>query len=270
MRHLALLGAGMLLAFSVARFPALAADQSIAAVDASPSYKWDQTDVTIAVGEKVTWTNNTSSGSHNVCVRRSNVASGCGEYTSGSPTSTWPAEGYSHQFPSDGTFTFRCQVHASMTGTLVVGTGENPPVDTGTGTSTGTGTGTSTTPPTYSQPTDTTTVPTQKQTTTVVTDTTAPSFSAKPKRRASRTALIVTFTASEDATLKASVYRRPPRGRSFGRVSRRSLQVKLGKNLVTLIRKLGKRRAGAYRVKLQLVDAAGNKSAARTISFKIA
>ena len=150
-----------------------------------------------------------------------------------------------------------------MTGTITVGTGENPPVGTNTGT------GTSTTPPPGSQATDTTTVPTQTQNT-VGADTTAPTFSAKPKRRASRSALIVTFSSSEDATLKAGVFRRPPGGRSFGRISRRSLQVKQGRNVVTLIRKLGKRRAGAYRVKLQLVDAAGNKSATRTLSFKIA
>jgi hypothetical protein len=179
----------------------------------------------------------------------------------------WPAGGYSHQFTSDGTFTYFCQAHPSaMRGTLVVGTGENPPVDTGTGTNTGTGT----TPQPGSQPTDTTTVPTQTQTNTVGADTTAPAFSAKPKRRASRTALIVTFSSSEDATLKASVFRRPPRGRSFGRISQRSVEVKQGQDTVTLIRKLGKRRAGAYRVKLELVDAAGNRSTAKTLNFKLA
>jgi plastocyanin len=263
-RHLALLGAGMLLAFAVARFPALAANQSIAAVS---NTGWDPPAVSIAVGESVTWTNGTGFP-HNVCVRRSNVSSGCDEYRSGDPNIGWPVDGYTHPFASDGTFTFICQQHPKMTGTVTVGTGENPPVDTGTNT----GTGTSTTPPPGSQPTDTTTVPagTQTQTQTVAADTTAPSFSAKPKRRASRSALIVTFSSSEDATLKAGVFRRPPRGRSFGRISRRSLQVKQGRNVVTLIRKLGKRRAGAYRVKLQLIDAAGNKSAAKTISFKIA
>jgi plastocyanin len=259
----------MLLAFAVVRFPALAADQSISATGSSPaSYAWDKTDVAIAVGESVTWTNNTSSGSHSICVRRSNVSSGCGEFGQipNPASATWPDPSQTtHQFTSDGTFTYICTVHSSvMRGTLVVGTGENPPVDTGTGTSTGT----STTPPPGSQPTDTATVPTQTQT--VVADTTAPAFSAKPKRRASRTALIVTFSSSEDATLKAAVFRRPPRGRSFARISRRSVAVKQGKDTVTLIRKLGKRRAGAYRVKLQLVDAAGNKSATKTLSFKIA
>jgi hypothetical protein len=53
-------------------------------------------------------------------------------------------------------------------------------------------------------------------------------------------------------------------------VSQSSRQVRQGRNTVTLIRKLGKRRSGAYRVKLQLEDAAGNRSATKTLSFKIA
>src|SRR6478672_4968487 len=134
-RHLALLGAGMLSAFAVVHFPAWASDQSIAAVT---NTAWNPNTASIGVGDTVTWSN-TTGFSHNVCVRRSNVSSGCDEYRSGDASSSWPAEGYAHQFTSDGTFTFRCQVHASMTGTITVGTGENPPVDTGTGTSTGTG-----------------------------------------------------------------------------------------------------------------------------------
>lgn len=250
----------MLSAFAVAHFPAWAADHPITAV---ANTSWDPNSYSIDVNDTVTWTN-TTTFSHNVCIRRSNVASGCGEARNGDPAPSW-ADPYTHQFTSDGTFTFMCQLHPTMTGTITVGTGENPPVDTGTGT--GTGTGTSTTPPTGSQPTDTATVPIQQ---TVATDTTAPALTGKPKRRASRSALIVTLSSSEDATLKAGVFRRPPHGRSFGRVSQRSVAVKQGKDTVTLIRKLGKRRAGAYRVTLQLVDAAGNKSPTTTLNFKIA
>ena len=39
---------------------------------------------------------------------------------------------------------------------------------------------------------------------------------------------------------------------------------------MTLPRKARHARSGAYSVKLQLVDAAGNKSATKTISFKLA
>jgi plastocyanin len=261
-RHLTLLAAGLLAAFAVARFPALAANQT---VTANSPYGWSNPNVVIGVGETVTWTN-PYAGMHNVCVRRTNVPSGCDEFhLPSTPSTSWPAD-VSHTFPSDGTYTFYCEYHAAlMKGTITVGTGDNPPVDTGTGTST--------TPPPTSQPTDTITypTPTQTQTTTApAADTTKPAFSGSVKRRASRTALIITLSSSEDATLNASVFRRPPQGRSFSRISRRSVQLKQGKNVVTLIRKLGKRRAGAYRVKLQLEDAAGNKSATKTLNFKIA
>jgi plastocyanin len=270
-RHLAALGAGLFLAFAVARFPAFATGQSIAAVDHTA---WMPQNVTIDVGDTVTWTNGTGF-SHNVCVRRSN-ASGCGEYRNGSASATWPAEGYTHQFTSDGTFSYRCEIHAAMTGTITVGTGVNPPTGTGTGTgtgtSTGTGTGTSTTPPPNTQPTDTITVPTQTQTTTTnSTDTTKPGFTGVVKRRASRKALIVQLGSTEDATLKTTVFRRPPGRRAFTRVGQASQHVTQGRNVVTVSRKAGGRlRSGSYRVTLQLVDAAGNKSATKTLSFKLA
>jgi hypothetical protein len=46
--------------------------------------------------------------------------------------------------------------------------------------------------------------------------------------------------------------------------------VSKGKNVVTLPRKpKGSLRSGSYKVKLQLVDAAGNKSPTRTLTFKL-
>jgi hypothetical protein len=45
--------------------------------------------------------------------------------------------------------------------------------------------------------------------------------------------------------------------------------VKQGKNVVMLLRK-SRLRSGAYRVRLQLVDAAGNRSATKTLNFKLA
>jgi hypothetical protein len=102
-------------------------------------------------------------------------------------------------------------------------------------------------------------------------DTTAPGFTGKVKRRSSRKALILELTSTEPATLKAKVLRRPPRGRTFSRVGQSSVEVKQGKNVVTLPRKAsGRLRSGGYRVQLQLQDAAGNKSATKTISFKLA
>ena len=264
-RHLASLPAGLLAALAVAGFPAFATNQTIAAVGHSG---WSPADVSIAPGESVTWTNGTGQF-HNVCVRSAGAATGCGEYRSGNPSASWPSEGYPHPFPNAGTYSYICEQHPNMTGTITVGSGSGGGTGTGTGTETGTGTGTGTTtsPAPGSQPTDTTTTPTQ----TAPADTTAPSFVAKPKRRASRRSLILELRVSEEATLNATVFRRPPRGRSFTRVGATVLHVTQGKNVVTLPRKArGSLRSGAYKVKLQLLDAAGNRSPTTTLSFKLA
>jgi plastocyanin len=262
---------GFACALAIAGFPASAAGQSIAAVS---NTGWNPADVSIQVNESVTWSNGTGF-SHNVCVRAAGATSGCDEYRSGAPASSWPIGGYTHPFTGDGTYQYICEQHPVMHGTITVGTGINPPGTTGTGTGTGTntgtntGTGTSTTPPPDSQPTDTITVPVQTtETFPAATDTTAPAFVGKPKRRASRKSLVIELGSSEPGTVKATVFRRPPHGRSFARISDASLKVTQGKNVVKVPR--ATLRSGAYRVKLQLVDAAGNKSATRTLSFKIA
>jgi plastocyanin len=123
-RHLASLAAGLLVAFAVAGLPASAADQSI---DAVSNTGWDNPDRTINVNDSVTWTNGTIYD-HNVCVRRTNVSSGCGEFQEPpTPTHPWPNP-VTHQFQSDGTFKYYCQRHPAMTGTITVGSGVNPPV----------------------------------------------------------------------------------------------------------------------------------------------
>jgi plastocyanin len=259
--------AGFVCALAIAGFPASAADQSIAAVS---NTGWNPADVSIQVNESVTWSN-TTGFPHNVCVRAAGATSGCGEYRSDAPLSSWPSGGYTHPFTADGTYQYICEQHPGMHGTITVGTGINPPGTTGTGTGTGTntGTGTSTTPPPDSQPTDTITVPVQTtETFPAAPDTTAPAFVGKPKRRASRRSLVIDLTSSEPGSVKATVFRRPPHGRSLTRISDASLKVKQGKNVVRLPRTTSLRR-GAYRVKLQLVDAAGNASATTTINFKI-
>ena len=270
MRLGAALVLGLLAALVVAGLPASAADQSIAADGLTA---WQPAHVTIAVNERVTWSNKTVY-MHNVCVRAAGASSGCDEYRSGDVSNSWPAEGYAHAFLADGTYQYICQQHPGMTGTVTVGTGGTTTTGTGTGTgtSTGTGTGTSTIPDPGTQPTDTTSVPTQTETTPLAADdTTAPAFTGKLKRRSSRKALIVELGSSEDATLKATVLRRPPRGRAFSKVGEASLHVKQGKNVVTLPRKArGSLRSGSYKVKLQLVDDAGNRSATKTLSFKLA
>jgi plastocyanin len=249
-RVAAALIAGFAIAVAVAGFPALASDATIAA----GTQTWSPNTATITAGESIKWTN--SGGFHNVCVQKpGSPGTTCDEYTNGDPSATWTET--SHQFTTPGTYSFFCAAHRSlgMTGTIIVNQAS---------------TGTSTTPPTEVMPTDTATVPTQTETFPASTDSSAPAFVGKPKRRASRRSLIFELRSSDDATLNATVFRRPPRGRSFSRISEASLKVKHGKNVVTLPRKGRSLRSGAYRVKLQLVDLAGNRSSAVTISFKIA
>jgi len=250
--------AGFLLAGLIAGIPALASDKAIVA---TATNTWDPANVDIDVGNTVTWSN-PNSGAHNVCVYKpGSSGSSCDEFTNGVPDTDWSGRTNSHQFTTAGTYHYYCQFHGtSMGGTITVG---------GSGGTTTTGTGTSTTPPPNTQPTDTITVPTNTDTTPA--DTTAPAFTGKLKRRSSRTKLILDLGSSEDAELKATVFRRAPGKKSFSRVGSATVDVAKGRNKVTLPRKAaGRLRAGAYRVMLQLEDAAGNRSAKRVLVFKLA
>jgi plastocyanin len=263
------LAAGFAVALGVATFPASAADAVIAAQSGSPS-TWSKGAVTIYAGESVTWS--TDGGrAHNVCVQKPGTSGAtCDEFQNGPVQSDWSANATnSHQFIAPGAYHFFCQAHpTSMTGTITV-QGVSSSTNTDAGAGTGAGTGTSTYPPAESQPTDTTTTQTEAQP--APRETTAPGFTRKLKRRSSRKAVILEFGASENATLQAASFRRPLRGRSFKRISQATLKVKPGKNVVTVLRtSKGSLRKGAYRIELRLVDAAGNKSATKTFSFKLA
>lgn len=98
-----------------------------------------------------------------------------------------------------------------------------------------------------------------------------PSFVGTPRRRSSRKALVLELRSSDPAKLTATILRRPPRGRTFSRIGNPSVDVEQGRNVVTLPRKQrGSLRSGSYKLELQLIDAAGNRSTAITLSFKIA
>jgi len=245
--------AGVGAAALVTGLPASAADQSVAA---GPGNSWSSTQVNIAPGEKVTWSNST--GSHNVCVAKPGdtldaTPTSCTEFRNGDPGADWSGYTNAHTFAAAGTYPFECQAHpVTMNGTIVVGDG-------------GTTTTTTETTPTQTQ---TTTTPTQ---TAPATDTIAPRFTTAIKRRAGRRALTLTFSASEAGRLEATVFRRAPGRRSFARVGRASLGVTSGANTLTVPRKAaGTLRSGAYRVRLALVDAAGNRSPMRVLVFKLA
>ncbi|MFL5841298.1 MAG: plastocyanin/azurin family copper-binding protein [Thermoleophilaceae bacterium] len=257
--------AGVAAAALVTGLPASAADQSVAA----GGIAWDRTRVDIAPGEKVTWSNK-SDIAHNVCVAKPGTAlstspESCTEFRNGDSTTDWSGYTNAHTFSSAGTYAFECQSHpATMQGIIVVGGGGATTTSTST-----TPTGTGTTP--------TETAPTQTQTsttpglTTPVADTTAPRFTTAIKRRAGRKALTLAFGSSEAGRLEATVFRRPPHRRSYARVGQAAIRVSSGRNTVTVPRKAaGTLRRGAYRVKLALLDATGNRSAPRLLIFKLA
>jgi hypothetical protein len=190
------------------------------------------------------------------------------EFRNGDPNASWAGNPTNaHTFATAGVFHYICEVHGAsgMTGTITVGT------STGTGTTnTETITDTTTTP-TQTTPSGTTPTQTTLTQATPAPDTTAPSFTGKLRRKASRKLLLIQLGSSEDATLTATVFRRPPRGHTFARVGQASLAVKAGRNTVSLPRKArGAMRSGAYRVKLFLEDGAGNRSGTRALVFKIA
>jgi plastocyanin len=265
--------AGVGAAALVAGIPALAANQTVAAASGN---HWNPTQVNIAPGEQVTWSNGSTVVAHNVCVAKpgdtpTDDPLSCTEFRSGDTSTNWSQ---SHPFPTAGTYQFICQnpAHSGMTGTVVVGT--TTTMTTGTTTTGTTTTGTTTTgtgtTPTATTPTQTQTGTTPTQTTQAA-DTAAPRVTTAIKRRASRKALTLTFSSSEAGRLEATVFRRAPGARSFARLGTASLKVRSGANTLTVPRNAGGGlRSGAYRVKLALVDAAGNRSPTRLVIFKIA
>jgi hypothetical protein len=101
-------------------------------------------------------------------------------------------------------------------------------------------------------------------------DTTPPRFTGALNPQSTRRTLVVELGSSEKATLQVTVFRRLPGGRSFIRIRQVSLKLKRGRNVVTLLRSSsGALRAGSYRVRLRLVDAAGNKSFVQTLYFEL-
>jgi plastocyanin len=204
---------------------------STASVTANANNTFSPTPVTITAGGTVTWSN-MGGGNHNVHFNDQAAA------LNSPSTSNWTT---SRTFPTAGTFTYHCDIHTFMQGTVnVVAASTTTPGSTTPAPAPGGGT-----PPTGSTPTPA--------------DTTAPTAT---QLRASGTLrrTVVRLRLSEKATVTARLRRRGS-SRTLARVTR---SLDAGNARLTIRKRLtaGKR----YRVALTITDAAGNVTR-RTVSF---
>ena len=146
--------------------------------------------LTVNVGDTVTWTNNESTSTYHT------VSSSAFDSSPNCMTATGmgclqPGQHFSHTFTSAGTFNYHCNVHASMTGTVVVQAAA--PATTSPATSSPTTTAPHTTAPPTTAP-HTTAPPTTAP------HTTAPPTTARPTTTAPAAAASPTSTTGPAAT----------------------------------------------------------------------
>jgi plastocyanin len=219
------LGAGLALAGAS---PAAAADVTIAASD---QLVWDKPEVTIAIGDTVTWTFAGTTLAHNVESESANW-----DFSSpiGAPAPDWPSK----PFAASGRYVFVCQLHKdTMRGTVIVGAPPPPPLseqpfvnDSGA-------------PGVFE---------------TGEYDDAAPRLSDLRARRAGGGARVA-FTVSERSRVTARFVR--------GGKLRRSARVTAeGDGVLTVRKGLA---AGRYRIDLRAEDLAGNRSAKQTLRLTV-
>ena len=116
-RRLVTTAAGLALAAATVAGPVLAADQDVAI----SGFAFSPDNVTVDVGDTVTWTNNDAQAH----TATSGSAWNTGDIAGGASASI--------TFQNAGTFDYICAIHPTMTGTVVVraaGGGTTPPSDT--------------------------------------------------------------------------------------------------------------------------------------------
>jgi plastocyanin len=219
---------------------AAAVAATAAFVGAAPAYADDQTitaddglvftpeAVKIDVGDTVTWSFDNPTTPHNVAAKTDSPTAWAtgdeGNYGVNHPDVV-------HTFTAEGTYTFQCQVHPDMDGTVTVG---NPPPDDDP-------------PPSSPPPTTHPTTPAPTPTADAVKPTVK-----RVKLKALRRAVRVRFRLSEPATVTVRV----KRGHKVLKSKR--VQAGAGTHSVTLRSK--KLKKGRYRVEILARDASGNRS----------
>lgn len=227
-------------------------------IDALDSNQWSAPAVSIATGDSVTWsfagtsTHNVVSTNDNDRDARWSPFAYKGDFQAVSDGSST-----TYTFYKSGTYTFQCQFHGGMTGTIeVTGQDQDIPAQTPTPSPTTTptptpGGGTQPSPPPAD---DHTTTPAPSPSA----DTTRPAIS-RVKLRPLAHAARVTFRLSEPATVTVALRKGKRTVRSV------RLQAPRGTRTITM-RKLRKAR---YTVTIRARDAMGNRSATKRSLLRI-
>lgn len=220
---------------------------------------WNKKDVTIAVGESVTWRWTNTDLVHNVLSASPN-------WTIDTPAAT--TENVTRQFTTDGTYLFRCEFHVNMTGRIVVGTGVDPtatPTASPTATPTATPTASATASPTATPvtpaatPVPTAVVPTPTPVSPAG-DTTKPTLKSV-KYAAVKRGVKVSFRLSESASVKVAVKR--------GSKTLKTVTKRLSAGARSVTATGAKVTRGKVSVEIRATDAAGNASALARRSVSI-
>lgn len=233
MKRALFLGFGLALA---AAAPAQAADH---VVQAQASLTWDQPDITIPVGDTVTWQFTDVSQNHNVQSQARDTPDT--DWNSFASPIAVGAPPVSHTFNTEGTYTYVCVVHTStMTGVVRVGSAGPPPP-----------------PPLSAQKfnnDDTSVFPAEK----VSLDKTKPRLSSLSAKRSGRGAARLRFRVSEESVVDVRLKR-------GGKTVKRYAASGTG----TLAFTAKKLKAGRYRVEVRAYDVAGNRSSLKRVSLTV-
>jgi plastocyanin len=223
-------------------------DQTIAADD---NVIFTPDAVQIDVGDTVTWTFDNPNVAHNVAAKSD----------SPTPWTTGDEDHYAtnhadvvHTFDAVGTYTFQCQVHPGMDGTVVVGDGGDPSPTPSPSPSP------SPSPTPSPSPQPGTTHPTTPAPTPGV-DTVKPAVK-RVKLKALRRAVRVKFRLSEPATVTVRVKR--------GKKVIKSKRVQAGAGTHSLTVRSKKLKKGRFTIQIFARDASGNRSklATKRLSVK--
>ena len=224
--------------------PAQAADQVI---DGRADLKWDKPEVTIAVGETVTWTFSDTTQFHNVQSDLPDTADAT--WNAFASPLAQPAATASYKFEQVGTYKFICIVHTStMTGTVTVAAADAPLP-----------TPTPTPPPPLSaqelKNDDATPVAVEK----VAVDKAKPKVSSvSAKRGAKRGSVRVRFRVNEQSDVRVRLKR-------GGKVVKTVLGAGTGAGFLDVTGV----KAGRYSVEVLVTDVAGNRARLKKTSVTV-